>query len=155
MTLLPFRWVIPVLFLGCALPGCGATEETTMDELLGAWRVEKYEVWDSTGAQSSPFGSRPSGYAVFDAAGIAFIQMMGTTDRGEPQPLLYASYYGPFQTDSARTTLTILVEGSNLPAYVGTEQVRPYSVVEDTLYLGIPGEYRATLARVSNGAWAR
>jgi hypothetical protein len=44
--------------------------------------------------------------------------------------------------------LTVHVEGSNMPSYTGTDQVRPFRLAGDTLFLGIPGQYPATLLRV-------
>lgn len=134
--------------LACALAGCGAARTPPADPLVGVWRVATFETWDSAGSVARPYGDRPSGYAVFDPAGLAFIQMMAV-DGGEPRPSTYISYYGPFDTDAAGTTLTVRVEGSNRAGYLGTEQVRRYSVAGDTLRLGIPGEYQATLGRVT------
>lgn len=121
------------------------------DTLLGAWKGLEYAVWDSTGAVSHPFGNPISGYAVFDPSGIAFIQLMGTTTDASghpaPDPSRFAAYYGAFSIDASGDTLRIQVEGSNMPSYVGSVQVRQFSIVDDTLRLGVPGEYRAILVR--------
>lgn len=130
-------------------------------DLIGTWRGVRYEVWDDQGRISTPFGDPISGYAVFDETGHAFIQMMRTPP---VQPFAsvsgptvaelqtafsaFAAYYGPYTTDGRTNTFTIRVEGSNMPAYTGCEQVRRFQIEGDTLKLGIRGEYQATLVRV-------
>lgn len=111
--------------------------------LIGTWRVVSYESWDQQGQVSTPFGEAPSGYAVFDATGHAFIQLMGTSPGSA-----FAAYYGTYTTDHAARAVTIHVEGSNLPSYIGTDQVRPFRVDGDNLTLGVPNQYRAALVRV-------
>lgn len=131
------------------------------DALVGSWRVVSYETWNSQGEVSKPFGDSPSGYAVFDATGHAFIQLMRTpaarpfvspatptADEIRAAYAAFAAYYGTYTVDNAAQTLTIHVEGSNMPSYTGTDQVRPFRVEGETLTLGVPNQYRATLVRV-------
>lgn len=113
------------------------------DPLAGTWRVSSYETWNAQGQTVTPFGDAPSGYAVFDTTGHAFIQMMGTAPDSA-----FAAYYGTYTIDDAGQTVTIHVEGSSMPSYTRTDQVRPFRVEGDTLTLGVPGQYRATLVRV-------
>ena len=131
------------------------------DSLVGTWRGARYEVWDPDGRATTPFGDPVSGYAVFDATGHAFIQLMRTpaippfASPQAPTPeeirsahSAFAAYYGPYTVDNAARTMTIRVEGSNMPSYTGTNQVRPFRVEGETLTLGVPGQYQATLVRV-------
>ena len=60
----------------------------------------------------------------------------------------FAAYYGPYTIDRVASTFTIRVEGSNMPSYTRTEQVRRFAIEGDTLRLGTAGEYQATLIRV-------
>lgn len=113
--------------------------------LVGTWRAVEYVAWDSTASAHHLFGSPPSGYAVFDPAGNAFVQIMRQGDA----PSL-AAYYGPYTVNTAGDSLSIRVEGSNLPGYLATVQRRPFSIRGDTLLLGVPGRYLATLVKVMN-----
>lgn len=130
-------------------------------ELLGTWRAVRYEVWDTQGRISTPFGDPVSGYAVFDQTGHAFIQMMrtppvrpfassGAPTTAELQTALsaFAAYYGPYTIDHSTSTFTIRVEGSNMPTYTGSQQMRRFEIDGDTLRLGVAGQYEATLVRV-------
>ena len=129
--------------------------------LIGTWRVVGYETWNAKGEVAMPFGNPAAGYAVFDSTGHAFIQLMRTPP---VQPFAspnaptaeevraayagFAAYYGTYTVDGAARTVTIRVEGSNMPSYTGTDQMRPFRVDGDTLTLGVPNQYRATLKRV-------
>lgn len=58
----------------------------------------------------------------------------------------FLAYYRPFTIDG--DAVAIRVEGSNTPSYTGSTQVRRLAIDGDTLRLGIPGQYQATLPRV-------
>jgi hypothetical protein len=81
---------------------------------------------------------------VFDATGHAFVHLMRRDDAGS-----FASYYGTYAVDRGSAILRIHVEGSNLPAYLATTQVRQFRIRNDTLTLGIAGRYQATGVRAS------
>lgn len=135
-------WLV-FLVAGCAAHAPSRTTPSEPDALISTWRVVSYETWNPQGQVSTPFGDAPSGYAVFDATGHAFIQLMGNSPGAA-----FAAYYGTYTTDHDARVVTIRVEGSNVPSYIGTDQVRPYRVDGENLTLGVPNEYRATLVRV-------
>ena len=151
----------------CLLAACtGSTSPpgVTMSDspgLVGTWRAVRYRAWDAQGNVSTPFGDPTSGYAVFDQTGHAFVQLMRmpavspftSPDAPTEQEIrnafsAFAAYYGPYTVDAASQSVTIDVEGSNLPGYIGSRQVRPFTIGDDTLTLGIPGQYQADLVRV-------
>jgi hypothetical protein len=126
--------------------------------LVGTWRVVSHETWQEDGGVTHAFGSDPVGLAVFDAAGMASIQIARRPPGGEaPAPLVeedatahassYAGYLGPYVIDADGRGVSIHVQASNVPAYVGSVQHRPFVVDGDRLTLGIPGRYRALLER--------
>jgi hypothetical protein len=121
-------------------------------QLIGTWRLVTYETWNAEGTIVEPLGASPAGYAVFDAAGHAFIQLAlrADTEAGPDRVAQsFVAYFGTYVIDAAAAELTIAVEASNQPGYVGSRQLRPYRIADDTLVLGIPGQYRATLRRAS------
>lgn len=160
----PARRPTPILLLlVLLLAGCTAHTRPGMagnsPPLVGTWRAVRYGTWDEQGRTSTPFGDPVSGYAVFDATGHAFIQLMRTppvpplaapsaptSEESRAAFSAFAAYFGPYSLDEAGGSVTIRVEGSSMPSYTGSRQVRPFRIEGDTLKLGIPGQ--ATLVRV-------
>jgi hypothetical protein len=118
--------------------------------LLGTWRVESFERWAADGTLTQPVGARPAGYAVFDDNGLAFIQLGRATTADLPAKDIAQSlmaYFGPYAINGDE--LTVTVEASNMAAYIGSKQVRRFSRDGDALTLGVEGQYRARLRRVT------
>ena len=159
---------IATLFAALVLVACAhvstsvppSTPPPVGSPLIGTWRLVQYETWDSTGTRQTQLGESPSGYAVFDATGHAFIQLMqlaavsadapatASPERALASAASFGAYFGTYVVDDARQELTITVEGSNLPTYIASKQKRPFKLLGDTLRLGVPREYQATLVRV-------
>lgn len=131
-----------VALVGCMQPRSPLRAADSQLAVVGTWRLLEYVAWDSTGTPRHLFGSPPSGYAVFDAAGSAFIQIMKIGDASS-----LAAYYGSFSVNPSGDSLSIRVEGSNIPSYLQTIQRRPFRIRGDTLVLGVTGQYRATLLK--------
>jgi hypothetical protein len=121
----------------------------TPNPLLGTWRVESFERWEN-GTLNQPLGAPPAGYAVFDETGHAFIQLgrAATSDRS-PKEIAQSlmAYFGAYSI--ADDELTVTVEASNIPAYIGSTQVRRFARDGDRLTLGVEGQYQAKLRRVT------
>ena len=120
--------------------------------LLGTWRVESFERWSADGTPTQPLGAPPAGYAVFDENGLAFIQLGRRTTTDLPAKEIAQSlmaYFGPYSVNAAGDEVTVTVEASNMAAYVGSTQVRRFSRDGDALTLGVEGQYRARLRRVT------
>jgi hypothetical protein len=167
---MPSRTSLPfavLLLAGCATyapPGtapAGASATAGHAPVVGTWRIARYQRWDAQGRVGTPYGDPTSGLVVFDAAGRASVQMMRTppvrpfATPYEPTPEeardayhAYVGYYGTYTVDEAARVLTVRAEGSSWPAYTGTDQKRPFRLAGDTLFLGVPGRYQATLVRV-------
>ena len=167
---MPFRNLL--LLPALALAGCAANAPSTpapaaptatapRGPFVGTWRAVRYQTWDAQGRVATPIGDPPSRYVVFADTGRAFVHLMRTpavkpfASPNAPTPeeirdayFAYAGYYGTYTVDEAARILTIRAEGSNMPSYTGTDQVRPYRMSGDTLFLGVPGQYQATLVRV-------
>ena len=124
-------------------------------QILGTWRLITYETWNAEGEVTEPLGTSPVGFAVFDDTGHAFIQLARRTGQDKSAEAIdaaahsFVAYFGTLTINEEHTELTVAVDASNLPRYVGSRQVRPFKVTDDTLVLGVPGQYRATLHRVS------
>ena len=55
-------------------------------------------------------------------------------------------YFGPYSV--AGDVLTVVVESSNMPDYIGSTQSRVFEREGDTLTLGTPGAYQAVCKRL-------
>lgn len=128
---------------------------SALSDLLGTWRLRSYEVWDEQGNVTHPMGLDAVGYAVFSACGTALVQLARRApaatqlDAGQREELAssYVAYFGRLEHHPTRAEISIAVDASNRPQYLGTIQVRPYVLQGDELVLGIPGQYRARLER--------
>ena len=116
--------------------------------LLGTWRVESFERWED-GVLKQPVGNPPAGYAVFDDTGHAFVQVgRATTSEHTPKDIAQSlmAYFGPYAIEGDE--LTVTVEGSNIPAYIGGKQIRRFKRDGDRMTIGVEGQYQAKLRRV-------
>jgi hypothetical protein len=151
-------WLILTTFVFAAC--AHAVPPSTAGGLQGTWRFISYESWDSNGTRRTPFGSSPTGYLVVDESGHALIQLMKpvaasaattghpTAEETQAAADSFAAYYGTYTVDAAQAVIRIRVEGSNIPTYLGSTQVRPYQLQGNTLVVGVLGQYRASLERV-------
>lgn len=53
----------------------------------------------------------------------------------------FAACHGTYTLDVGAQTVTIHVEGGDMPSYIRSGQVRPFRIQGDNLILGIPGRY--------------
>ena len=115
--------------------------------LTGTWRVVSFERYGKDGAPYQPLGAPPCGYAVFDPTGHAFIQLGKARSGGTPEEVAKSlmCYFGPYSIDG--DTVSVTVEASNMPDYVGSVQTRKFTVSGDAMTIGTPGQYQAKLER--------
>ena len=124
------------------------------ESIVGTWHLSTYEVWISEVQIIAPLGVTPVGYAVFDEASHAFIQLARAAGKDieaegvrEAIANSFTAYFGKYSINAECTKLTVQVEGSNRAQYVGSVQERVVSITENTLIIGQPGQYRAVLSR--------
>jgi hypothetical protein len=120
----------------------------TASDLIGTWRVTGFQQWSPDGKEHHPIGKTPLGFAIFDTAGRFFFQLSKSTDEGaSPDEVArsFMAYFGRFTVSG--DTLNIVAESGNSPDDVGTTQTRTITLDGDTLTIGIPGQFQATLQR--------
>src|SRR5687767_3415703 len=118
-------------------------------QLVGTWRVVQFCDQDSTGPSVDPLGPNPTGYFIYTSTGQLSIQAMRTPPAGpltggpvdlgslgELRPY-YFGYFGSY-TILSDSTVVHHVEGGTLPDYIGTDQLRSFSIRGDTLSIGAP-----------------
>jgi hypothetical protein len=117
-------------------------------DLIGTWRVTGFQQWSPDGREHHPIGKTPAGFAVFDTTGRVFFQLSKSTGEGaSPEDVANAfmAYFG--RCTVTGDTLTITAESGNSPDDVGTTQTRTITLDGDTLTIGTPGQFQATLRR--------
>lgn len=120
----------------------------TPADLIGTWRVIGFSEWGRDGAEQHPLGDHPVGYAIFDAAGRIFIQLSKNPGRSTPTEDVarsFIAYFGTFRVDGS--TLIVAIESGNEAHDVATSQTRTITLDGDTLTIGIPRTFMATLRR--------
>jgi lipocalin-like protein len=143
--------VVFVVLFGAAAIAQGRAVSPSKERLLGAWNLVSFTSFDANGA------SRPGAYDVgrihYDAAGQMSAQLMHSSNKSDKTPATdeersaayrrYLGYYGPFTVDESSGTVTHHVIGSSNPSWVGSRQVRYFTLSDDG--------NRLTLAVKNNG----
>jgi hypothetical protein len=118
--------------------------------LIGTWQWVSRVDRDSAGRESAEptLGRAPLGYLIYDSAGHVAAQLMARDRRldacseraaGDPTNSTYIcrydAYFGRYEVDAAKGTVTHVLEGALAPADVGKRLPRRYRVAGDTLVL--------------------
>jgi hypothetical protein len=107
--------------------------------LVGAWRMLSFQSFDQTGTARP--GNYDVGMIVYDASGRMSAHLMHSSNKASA-PLTadadraaayrrYLGYWGPFIVDEAKSVVVHRVEGSSNPSWVGSDQVRHYTLATD------------------------
>lgn len=141
--------VLVTLALSVTLPAADARSR-----LLGSWRLVEYVVIDASGRKQP--GNFDTGSIVYDASGEMSAHLMRAKGRASAAPATdpdraaayrtYLGYFGPFTVDERRGVVVHKVTGSSFPHWVGTDQVRYFTLSADgkTLELSLKDGERIT-----------
>lgn len=133
-----------------------STEETN---LVGTWQLVEFVNYVD-GNEVHPFGENPKGYFTYTHDGRVTIQIqheippsswksLETNNDGTgTQAPWYVGYFGRYTVDPASAEVTHHVEGGTLLHYIGTDQIRPFTLSENRLVIGEPGAWERVLVRV-------
>jgi hypothetical protein len=121
-----------------AQPGASAK-----NPLVGTWMIEQFFDTPEGGQPVYAFGNPPIGLFVFTADGhISFSLMRNppavSTESADPDPdacipAWYCSYFGTYRYEAKGSTWTAHILGGNIPNYIGTDQVRPFTIKGDVI----------------------
>ncbi len=120
----------------------------------GSWRLISSEGHGADGRVVYDQGKHPVGRVMFDASGRMSIHLTnpdrsnfasGDFLRPTQEECLeafksYFGYFGSYTLDEKARTVTFHVEGAAYPNYVGTDQVRYYTIEGERLILRTPPE---------------
>ncbi|MCC6778875.1 MAG: lipocalin-like domain-containing protein [Hyphomicrobiales bacterium] len=110
----------------------------SIGELAGVWRLKAFEFTDAKGGVFLPLGEQPQGALVVSADGYAVISFSasdrsrfasddvfaGTLEERAAAAAGYVSFGGPCEVTD--TAISVEVEQSSFPNWVGGKQVRLY-----------------------------
>jgi len=122
--------------------------------LVGSWRLISSEGHGADGRVVYDQGKDPDGRVMFDSSGRMSIHLTnanrpnfasGDFLRPTQKECLdafksYFGYFGSYTLDEESETVTFHVEGAAYPNYVGTDQIRYYTIKGDRLILRTPPE---------------
>jgi hypothetical protein len=130
--------MIMLLALAASLvaPPCFADDR---DKVIGTWKLVSYEVEvQATGEKLPVMGKNPTGYVVFNPEGRVFFVLTGEgrqpakTDKERADLLsTLVAYTGTYRIEGDKWITKVEVAWD--PAWVGTEQVRPFTLDGDRL----------------------
>ena len=98
--------------------------------MIGTWRLRSFAFTDEAGGVFHPLGERPAGHVLISADGY------DETERARAAGEV-VSFAGPYEFDGAAVSVT--VEYSVYPNWIGGTQVREVEVSGDTLILRTRG----------------
>jgi hypothetical protein len=128
------------LMLVCALPALADDAQ----QLLGVWKLQTFDYeFQDTGEHIAPFGTHPNGIGIFTAEGrtMGILTAEGRkvpktdADRAEAFRSLVA-YSGLYRLEEDRWITKVDITWNE--TWMGTEQVRFYSLEGDTLTVTTP-----------------
>ena len=115
------------------------------NSLVGTWRFTTFVDTPEGGQPVYAFGKDPIGYFVFTADGHVFMNLMrnppnAPLDGVDPDPDSclpdwFCAYFGTYSVDRRKSVWVTHVLGSNMPSYLGTDQMRPFTLRGDQLVI--------------------
>lgn len=133
------------------------------DSLVGSWQLVANTQTRPDGTQYHSFGNPPTGMAIFGADGRFSIinarhdlpkfasgnRLEGTPEENKAIVSGSIGLYGTYTHDEANKVVTLKVTGTTWPAWLGTDQRRPYVVDGDTMTWSVGGASGGGTAKVS------
>jgi hypothetical protein len=122
------------------------------EQFVGIWKLVSNEFRQSDGQVSYPFSRDSVGLAMFNANGQNGAQIMrpdlskfasGDRLKGTPAEIKSAfegffAYFGTYEVNQKEHTLTLHVEGSSFPNWIGTAQKRFFELSGNRMTLTTP-----------------
>jgi hypothetical protein len=140
-----------IIIIGCDGSGISEKEKpmTQKEQVVGAWKFLSLKATKPDGEVIHPYGEDLYGMLVYTASGhMSFLGMRRDRPQfasddafeGTPEEIQEAfegfdAYCGTYEVDEEKGTVTHHVEGSRLPGWVGTDQVRHFRLSGNRLIL--------------------
>lgn len=153
-------------YFGIAFCSCAAVAQSAKD-LVGTWTLASVSL-EEGGKKSEPFGPTPKGMAVFDGARQSVIivrsdipkfasnnRNTGTAEENKASVQGTLTFFGPYTYDDASKVMSVAVEGSSYPNWIGLSLKRTVNLSGDTLTLTNPTPSASGTAGVATIVWTR
>lgn len=141
----------------------------TTKQFVGTWRLFSAEARRADGKVMRVYGENPRGFIIYDAAGNMSVNFMqsdrppfaiadkarSTSEEAKSAIETYEAYFGTYEVDEARGIITHHVEGSLLPNWTGSDQLRLYEFSDDSLVLSTAEIPYSGTTIVGRLAWKR
>ena len=140
------RLALPLCEIGLSIVGfltCAVGADRERNPLVGTWHLVRYVDTPEGGAPIQAYGTEPIGLFIFTSDGHVSISIMrnppditaATTDP-DPEaciPGWDCAYFGTYTVNYERGIWVTHVLGGNIPAYLGTDQPRTFTINGNTL----------------------
>jgi hypothetical protein len=136
-------------------------------QLLGRWKLVSLEAVRPSGEVVRDWGANPTGYLSYDSSGFVSVQFSRdpraarqsrelTPDERREAFESYYAYYGKFEVDDKKGSVTHHIQDSLRPYEVGTDLIRFFKLSGDRLDLSTPPQQlEAGEPRVYRLIWER
>jgi len=139
------------------------------DEFVGTWKLVSFEMRRSDGQTVYPFSKNVIGVLHYDAGGNMSAQLMlperpafaiNDQMKGTPEEIKaafegYMAYFGTYEINEEKGTVTHHVKGSMFPNWVGSDLVRFLELSGNRLTLRAPPIQMGGIAVTSLLIWER
>jgi hypothetical protein len=119
------------------------------EKLIGTWKFKSMKFETEKGEVIYPYGEKLFGMLIYTRCGHMSVLLMnpdrqkfasddpfgGTQDEIKTAYKNFDAYCGTYSIDEEKETVTHHIEGSKLPNWVGTKQVRYFKLSDDKLLL--------------------
>jgi lipocalin-like protein len=109
-------------------------KQQSQNPLVGTWKLLSFESQSAAGDISRPFGEHAHGLLMYDSHARMSVVLMradrptfvwGDPARGTPEEIKaafggFSAYYGAYNIDTKRRTVTHHIEAHSFPNWVGT-----------------------------------
>lgn len=156
-------FIAAILFLTASVQAqTKKVNASSSNKLAGTWRLIEFADLDTlTGKWEYSYGKNPRGYFTYTKNGILNLNistdnpMIFSEDSAKKMNINYfqmiqynaLGYFGTYTIDWEKSTVTHHVKGGSLPWYIDTDQPRPFTLKEDTLFIGNNKTWRRVLLR--------
>jgi hypothetical protein len=139
--------------------------------IVGTWRMvgAQTQAVDGTGPTTYPRGVKPSGYIIYDADGMMYVQIMDSDETRPPRtgagPMSvedqakafssYTAYFGRYTIDEVEGSVVHHVAGNTNPRTVGAGQKRFLAITPDRLELNTFAKGQDGVERITRRMWER
>jgi len=110
--------------------------------VIGMWKLISFETQDDDGTLTYPMGKGVGGLLMIDARGYFSVHVMnmkrpsfkipdpraGTSQEIKTAFENYIGYYGTFDLDETKGVIIFHVRGAWLPNWIGSDQIRYYTL---------------------------